>query len=383
MTKGMWIFCILALQLLTGSELLAEPVKNTKSKEELVKMPSEDLLTALMTQLKLRLGMTTSQIDALNKKTLSYQQKLIGVPEEKVSDQLNALIVESEIEGAEVINRHDPLFWLYRARFGINNPPAPAQFPAWLTRRGQGWFVYLGALSPNEGTGLKRGDEVEFSKGVPLVFGEQNSNNLRIKLKSLSWDKPQETAIALQQKSVNQLFLDLTQENRKVLVTGRTKTGLLLIPAIDLELLRVDVEQALKQYQNSTDQLIVDLRGPYGGGGMTGIELFLDEKGNRVHYKKPLYLLVDRYTSGGRELLAGLLQRHAGAILVGETTAGRTAPVELTELEPGKFILITEHKTKTTEIGPIKPDQPIAESLMFAAGQDKILDGALAAISKK
>jgi hypothetical protein len=383
MKKRTWIFCALALQLLTTNALQAESVKGAANKEELLQMPSEELLYTMMTQLKLRLGLTTTQIEALNKLTASYQQKLIGVPEEKISDQLNALIVESGIEWAEVINRHDPMFWLYRARFGLNNPPAPAQFPAWLTRRGQRWYVYLTTSSPEKGTELKRGDEIDFNTGLPLVFGEQKPQALNIKIKSLSWDKPKAIELTLQQKSVNQIFLDLTQSNRKVLATGKTKTGLLMMPAIDLELLRVDVEQALKQFQNSTDQLIVDLRGPYGGGGMTGIELFLDEKGNRVHYKKPLYLLIDRYTSGGRELLASLLQRHASAILFGETTASRTAPVELTELEPGKYILITEHKTKTTEIGPIKPDHPIAESLMFAAGQDKILDGALATISKK
>ena len=382
MTSFKMLICVLVIQLNANQALAAEPVKAATSKEELIQMPSQDLLNSLMTQLKLRLGLTTSQIDALTKQTASYQQKLDGVPEEQIADRLNALIVESGIEGAEVINRHDPLFWLYRARFGIDNPPAPAQVPVWLTRRGQGWHVYLAAAGSDKEF-LKRGDEISFNKGLPLSFAEQAAKTMSVKVKSLSWDKPQTTALALQQKSVNQLFLDLTQSNRKVLVTGKTKTGILLMPAIDLELLRVDVEQALKQFQNTTDQLIVDLRGPYGGGGMTGLELFLDDKGNRAHYKKPLYLLVDRYTSGGRELLAGLLQRHAGAVLIGETTAGRTAPVELTELEPGKFILITEHKTKTAATGPISPDLPIAESLMFAAGQDKILEGALAAISKK
>jgi hypothetical protein len=388
MTKIKKIICLrltyILVGLLNANEIIAaEPVTVAPSKEALIQLSSTDLLIGLQTQLKLRLGLTTSQIDALNNLTASYQQKLNGVPEEQLADRLNALIVESGIEGAEVINRHDPIFWLYRARFGINNPSTPAQIPVWLTRRGQGWYVYLAAAGSSKESRLKRGDQIEFNKGLPLNFEEPTAKTLNVKVKSLSFDKPQTAAFPLQQKSVSQLFLDLTQANRKVLVTGKTKTGVLLMPAIDLELLRVDVEQALKQFENSTDQLVVDLRGPYGGGGMTGLELFLDEKGKRVHYKKPLYLLIDRYTSGGRELLAGLLQRHAGAVLVGETTAGRTAPVELTELEPGKFILITEHKTKTAATGPISPDQPIAETLMFAAGQDKILDGALATISRK
>ena len=383
MTSFRWVLLVLVIPLIANQSMAAEPVKPAASNEELIQMPSQDLLNGLLAALKKQLGLTAGQIDALTKNTNSYQQKLVGTPEEQIADRLNALIVESGIEGAEVINRHDPLFWLYRARFGLDNPPAPAQIPVWLTRRGQGWHVYLATLGTSASSGLKRGDEIEFVKGLPLNFDAQARKTLDVKVKSLSWDKPQNTALALLQKSVGQIFLDLTQSHRKVFVTGKTKTGVLPMPAIDLDLLRVDVEQALKQYQNTTDQLIVDLRGPYGGGGMTGLELFMDEKGKRVHYKKPLYILIDRYTSGGRELLAGRQQRHSGAVLVGEATAGRTAPVELTELEPGKFILITEHKTKTIETAPINPDRPVAESLMFAAGQDKILESALAIISKK
>jgi hypothetical protein len=346
-------------------------------------MSNHDLVNSLTVQIKKRLGLSTTQIDELIKNGDVYLHKLNGLSEEKLTDSLNALIVESKIEGAEVINRHDPLFWLYRARFGLDNPPAPAMIPFWLTRRGHGWHVYLAATGDSSITTLMRGDQIEFSSGKPLSFDTIGAKTRSVKVKSLSWDKPETKSLPLQQKSVSQIFLDLVHSHRKDVVTGKTKTGVLPLPAIDLELLRVDAEQALKQFQNTTDQLIVDLRGPYGSGGMTGIELFLDDKGNRAHYKKPLYVLIDRYTSGGRELLAGLLQRHAGAILIGEETAGRTAPVELTELDPGKFILITEHQIKSAQSGPLKPDRPIAEALMFAAGQDKILEGAIEIISKK
>jgi len=378
-----WFFYGLGVHFFAQLAFAAEPTKIESSKEELIQMPSHDLLHGLMSELKKNLGLTASQIEVLNKNVESYKQKLVGVPEEQIADRLNALIIESSIEGAEVINRHDPLFWLYRARFGLDNPPAPAQVPVWLTRRGQGWHVYLASAKASTEPHLKRGDEIEFQGGLPINFAGTQERSLNVNVKSLSWDKPRSTTLTVQQKSVSQIFLDLTQSHRKVLTTGKSKTGFLPMPAIDLKLLHIDVEQTLKEFQNTTDQLIIDLRGPYGEGGMTGLELFLDEKGNRVFYKKPLYLLVDRYTSGGRELLAGLLQRHAGAILIGEATSGRTAPVNLTELEPGKFILITEHKTKTATSGPLKPDLPVAESLMFAAGQDKILEGALAIVSKK
>jgi hypothetical protein len=383
MTYLNWFVCALVSQLIVHNSFAAENV-NAKAKEEvLIQMSNHDLVNSLTSQLKKRLGLTTTQIDDLIKNGDLYLQKLNGLSEEKRTDSLNALIVESKIEGAEIINRHDPLFWLYLARFGINNPPAPAMIPFWLTRRGQGWHVYLAAAGDNSKSNLMRGDQIDFSGGLPLSFDSAGAKTRSVKVKSLSWDKPETKSLPLQQKSVSQIFLDLVQSHRKDLVTGKTKTGVLPLPAIDLELLRVDAEQALKHFQNTTDQLIVDLRGPYGSGGMTGIELFLDGKGNRAHYKKPIFVLIDRYTSGGRELLAGLLQRHAGAILIGEETAGRTAPVELTELEPGKFILITEHQTNSATNAPIKPDRPIAETLMFAAGQDKILEGAIELISKK
>jgi hypothetical protein len=383
MTYLFWFVGALASQLFAHNSFAAEKVNAKANEEVLIQMSNHDLVNSLTVQIKKRLGLSTTQIDELIKNGDVYLHKLNGLSEEKLTDSLNALIVESKIEGAEVINRHDPLFWLYRARFGLDNPPAPAMIPFWLTRRGHGWHVYLAATGDSSITTLMRGDQIEFSSGKPLSFDTIGAKTRSVKVKSLSWDKPETKSLPLQQKSVSQIFLDLVHSHRKDVVTGKTKTGVLPLPAIDLELLRVDAEQALKQFQNTTDQLIVDLRGPYGSGGMTGIELFLDDKGNRAHYKKPLYVLIDRYTSGGRELLAGLLQRHAGAILIGEETAGRTAPVELTELDPGKFILITEHQIKSAQSGPLKPDRPIAEALMFAAGQDKILEGAIEIISKK
>lgn len=354
-----------------------------ESAKEIQPVGNTEILVQTTASLKKQLGLTAQQIEALVKKSALLQDTIENIAENQLTDKLNNLITESGIMGAQVINRHDPMFWWYRARFGINNPPAPAQIPAWLIRRGNSWHVYQPSLLVGRDLHLKRGDEIVFSSGFPLDFRSESPSKIVVKIKSLSWEKSATKEIILESKSPEQLLLEIMQTNKKIHKTGQDSTGFLSLPSADLSSIRTDFVASLQAFETTTSQLVIDLRGPFGEGGLSGIEMFMDAKGQRINYKKPLFLLVDRYTSGGRETLAGMLQRHAHATLIGEVTSGRTAPVELTELSANKFILVTEHPEKTSPSAPLIPDYPIKESLMFAAGQDEILSQTLKMVTKK
>lgn len=380
MQHSMLTICLLGFPLLSG---FISPARAAEAANEIQTVDNVEILAKTVAALKLQLGLNARQIELIVEKSAALQANVEAVNENDLTDKLNNMIVESEIAGAQIVNRHDPMYWLYRARFGINNPPAPAMIPAWLTRRGNNWYVYQPSTLASRELHLKRGDEVVFPSGFPLDFTGAPATKKSVKVKSLSWDKPATRDITLDLKSPEQLLLEIMQSNKKIMKTGLDSTGFLPLPSIDLASIRTDFVASLQAFEGTTSQLVIDLRGPFGEGGLSGIEMFLNDKGQRVNYKKPLFLLVDRYTSGGKETLAGMLQRHAHATLIGEVTSGRTAPVELTELSDNKFLLITEHPDKSSGSAPLVPDYPIKDSLMFAAGQDEILSQTLKLVTKK
>lgn len=360
----------------TPSTLAAEAPK------EIQTVSNGEIIEHTSAALKKHLGLNALQIETLLKNAAALQDHAGHLNENELTDKLNVMIVDSGISGAQVINRHDPIFWLYRARFGLDTPPAPAQIPAWLTRRGTNWYVFQASTLAGRDIHLSRGDEIEFASGYPLEFSDTPISKATVKVKSLSWDKPSAKEITLDLKSPEQLLLEIMQTNRKILKTGQGSTGYLPLPSTDLTAVRTEFVASLQAFENTTNQLVVDLRGPYGEGGLSGIEMFMDEKGRRINYKKPLFILIDKYTSGGRETLAGMLHRHASATLIGEVTAGRTAPVELTDLSPGRFLLVTQQPTAADAASPLIPDYPVKESLMYAAGQDDILSQTLKLVTK-
>ncbi|WP_254426321.1 S41 family peptidase [Pampinifervens florentissimum] len=95
---------------------------------------------------------------------------------------------------------------------------------------------------------------------------------------------------------------------------------------------------------NNIDVLILDLR-DNGGGlisvaksivdmliGGEGVMFYLEGRGrnlgvyqftNRQSFNKPIIVLVNKHTASASELVATLLRRYAGAVIVGENTVGK------------------------------------------------------------
>ncbi|MEJ7623006.1 MAG: S41 family peptidase [Pyrinomonadaceae bacterium] len=116
-------------------------------------------------------------------------------------------------------------------------------------------------------------------------------------------------------------------------------------------------------------QLVIDLRG--NGGGLVShayrvANAFLAEgqtvfsqKGrvegvtqpydaiNRVPDRSPVVVLVDRNTASASEILAGALQDHDRALIVGETTFGKGLVQNPFPLEYGSMLLLTIAKYET------------------------------------
>jgi len=111
--------------------------------------------------------------------------------------------------------------------------------------------------------------------------------------------------------------------------------------------------------------IILDLRDNHGGildEGIKTADLFLDKgliiktknnNGKYVYYNakksttvshKPLVILVNTYTASASEIVAGSLQKHHRALLIGNPTYGKRAIQEVIHLNNNKILKLTVEK---------------------------------------
>jgi C-terminal processing protease CtpA/Prc len=130
--------------------------------------------------------------------------------------------------------------------------------------------------------------------------------------------------------------------------------------------------------------LIIDLRGPFGPVGASFAELL-----GEPHWffgtdpqkpLRPVAVLVDETTLGGREWLAWMLKLKVGAKLVGSHTGGMWASSQWLPLKtcPG-FLLVPQGPVKAPlpeGIG-LTPDVEVPPSMVYMSGADPVLETAM------
>ena len=126
-----------------------------------------------------------------------------------------------------------------------------------------------------------------------------------------------------------------------------------------------DVESILKEFdKQSVDAVLIDLRGNSGGSlfeanKLTGLfvapgaTLQVKESNGSVRpwgdaraqqiWKKPMAVMVDRYSASASEIFAGAIQDYQRGIIIGQKTFGKGTVQKLDDLSSGQ-IKITESK---------------------------------------
>jgi len=137
--------------------------------------------------------------------------------------------------------------------------------------------------------------------------------------------------------------------------------------------------QGMRQLKTAgMQQLVIDLRG--NGGGLVSQayrianqflgdgQLVFSQRGriedvnqpypatNRMPYRSPVVVLVDRNTASASEILAGALQDHDRGLIVGETTFGKGLVQNPFPLEHGSMLLLTIAKYVTPSGRAIQRD---------------------------
>jgi C-terminal processing protease CtpA/Prc len=159
------------------------------------------------------------------------------------------------------------------------------------------------------------------------------------------------------------------------------------LPAASHQVFRDNLSRLASKYQAESHAMILDLRHGMIGPDATYVEAFFGEK---APYTKPLVVLVDQSTGGGRERLAELLQKTGRGTLVGQPTQGLREVLDFHDILPGEAALIYAVPSKNPKISPesrsLIPDTLAQPTTFFSAGADPSLTKALsvaAALSVK
>ncbi len=169
------------------------------------------------------------------------------------------------------------------------------------------------------------------------------------------------------------------------------------------------MQEALRAYvASSADKLVLDLRGNPGGylesavaiasyflpagevvvreqfGAGEGEELYRSQgRTLRQRAPKEMVVLVDEGSASASEILAGALQEHGVATLMGQTTFGKGSVQELIDLPDGSSLKVTiarwltPNSVSISEAG-LKPDIEVSRTPeQIIAGEDPQLDAAV------
>ncbi len=169
------------------------------------------------------------------------------------------------------------------------------------------------------------------------------------------------------------------------------------------------MQEALREYvASSADKLVLDLRGNPGGylesavaiasyflpagevvvreqfGSGEGEELYRSQgRTLRQRAPKEMIVLVDEGSASASEILAGALQEHGVAKLMGQTTFGKGSVQELIDLPDGSSLKVTIARWLTpngvsiSKAG-LKPDIEVVRTPeQIVAGEDPQLDAAV------
>ena len=215
--------------------------------------------------------------------------------------------------------------------------------------------------------------------------------------------------VKLEEQAAKSLIVDLPQGE------DNFKIGIIDLPAfyIDFNAWRArdpdfrssskDVENILNQFKlANVDAVIVDLRGNSGGSlyeanKLTGlfvssgptlqvkesngdIRPWGDDRATQV-WKKPMAVMVDRYSASASEIFAGAIQDYQRGLIIGHKTFGKGTVQQLDDLTSGQLKLTESKFYRVTGSGMqnrgVEPDITLPSTWDIEESGESSLDSAL------
>jgi carboxyl-terminal processing protease len=297
-------------------------------------------------------------------------------------------------DSAAFLLRDDQEYWAIKSAFSsLIGDNRWTNCGAWFERHGAHYYVRevftdnsVKADEKNT-TSLLRGDQIITPGFHPVATCEHGLKDagdrvVTLSIRRLPWEEPRKVKLTSKTQSMAQMLLAEAKASEKIYVPKiKTKEH---APAIGYFRLTAGTHpeflhltrDVLGRFSKTTDAMVIDLRGGLGGVSSAYLQPFLES------YLKPLVVLIDGTTTGGKEVFAFLLKKQRGAVLVGTRTPGLLLAGETFDVIPGEAMLYLPVAKPAGLSGKllhhgIGADILVETPLLYSAGGDPALSRAV------
>lgn len=388
----LWVFLSFTL-VVTAEETLPSPVV---SEARTVFLKTWELVESNFYDSKL------NGVDIQKLKT-EYLKRLEAEPE-RVVELTNRSLASLESSHTQLFHQDDPLYYELLDVFSFG-PMAKE-----IRKRFNGELPwYAGILARFDGgivkavvpggpafkAGLLAGDEIVSVAGKPFQAVEsfRGKAGMSLSLTVKRDGKLLEFQVTPERIQPRQAFLRSISDSAQIFEEPPYRLGYVRMWSYAGEAYQDRLRELLLGKLKSTDGLILDLRGSWGGASPEFAQLFLSQtdfvmkpRGREPFilesssYSAPLYILIDESVSSGKEILAYNLQKSGRAKLVGSPTRGAVLGGELHLLPGGHALYLARADAeidgrKLERLG-VTPDHYLPQEYHVAGAEDDLIRNA-------
>ena len=300
----------------------------------------------------------------------------------------------------------DPAYPAQLVLSGLDVPPQAMTYEsvgASIVTLPDGYFVEeVFPGGPAEAGGLLRGDRLLTVDKKTFLPGSawtgQSGQRLTITFQREKNGPTLQTTVVPRSIDIKVEWREILRRSARVQEIQGHRVGYLRIFACPGDEYRLALQYGLLGPLENAESLILDLRDGMGNCSLDLLNLFNALQPSFVQtsrdgmqhelvpsWQKPLIILVNQGTRGGKEVLAWTLQKRKLGRLVGEKTAGEVMQTRLFMLSDGSLLQLPVADIAVEglrlESQGVTPDVIQTAPLRFSAGQDPVMEAALKALT--
>jgi carboxyl-terminal processing protease len=261
--------------------------------------------------------------------------------------------------------------------------------------------VYDGTAAAR--AGVESGDEIVSVDGGPYrevgSFAGKVGETVTLELRRAANAAPVTLRVAVQALRPNQTLANAIRASARVIEAGGRRIGYLRLWSFaggDAE--EAVMESVASEPLESTDGLILDMRGRWGGAPADATDIFVGKaplvelvgRGGEAEiasarWRKPVVGIIDEGSRSGMEILAYGLKR-SGVRLVGVRTAGAVLAGRAFRLSDNSLMLLAVADVRVDgqrlEGVGVMPDIEVPYDIRYSAGADPQLERAIIEMSR-